>query len=92
MTAGRAAGIAIGFVLLYTAAGYLELPRVVVIQGAEMGYYGLLLWGLLGAVVGGFAGGRLGARAGAEGMRLATAWTATALLVGAAFFLWHNWP
>jgi hypothetical protein len=105
-TVGRAAGAAIGFVLLYAAAEFLRLPRLVVdpspfgihlartVQGVEMGYYGLLAWGLVGAGAGAPIGRWLGERAPDPGRAqgLAAAWTATAFICVSAFFVWNNWP
>ena len=57
-----------------------------------IGYYGLILWGILGTITGGLAGFALARRGRNESFGLAAAWALTAITVAAAYYTFELWP
>ena len=59
-----------------------------------IGYYGLLLYGLMFTLVGAAAGGLVGRRRGQsdDAGWLAAAWALTAVLVSGAYYTFQLWP
>jgi hypothetical protein len=101
------AGAAIGFAVAYALPIVAGLPMVIYeplahrfslglpAGGVTLGYFGQVLWGLLGALFG--AGVGLGAARRDRPLTEATtilagAWALTALVLVGAYFTWLNWP
>lgn len=98
----------IGFVFCYALPIYAKLTRPFYDPTARrwfiadhappipMGYYGMLLWGVCGAIVCGaiayFISSRLRRAPGERAFSLAAAWSLTAIAIVAAYFTWNNWP
>jgi hypothetical protein len=57
-----------------------------------IGYYGLVAFGVAGALVGGLVGRLAAARARDEWFGLAAAWAVTALVVAVAYHAFQLWP
>jgi hypothetical protein len=58
-----------------------------------LSYYGLLLWGILGALLGAGAGRLLGKRrSDARSIGLCAAWTLTAVIGTLAYYTFELWP
>jgi hypothetical protein len=101
------AGIA-AFALAYALTDYAHIPHVYYLPvdrsfrvadrmaGLPMGYVGLWLWGVVAgavaAAVAWFAAGRARRPLGERALGLALAWTATAFVFAAGYFVWNNWP
>jgi len=104
-----ACGGVIGYVIAYVASDFAAWPRltyfprrhawaVVARAGAPapMAYYGMLLWGIGGALVA--AAIVLLATWGARRavaprwLHLFGAWAMTAVVLAAAYFAWNLWP
>jgi hypothetical protein len=61
--------------------------------GAQpIGYYGLVLWGAVGALAGALAGLGLARRARDQAFGLAAAWALTAVVIAAAYYTFQLWP
>ena len=104
--AGCAAIVA--YALAYAGVDYVKLPRVYYfplerelhlaarVKGVPMGYVGLWLYAALAAlVVGGGLWLALRWRktpVSPSALGLATAWAATATLLGLGYYTWMNWP
>jgi hypothetical protein len=72
-----------------------QTRRVFVARAAgalPIGYYGLILWGILGASVGAACGFALARKGKNESFGLAAAWALTAILVAAAYYTFQLWP
>ena len=104
-----ACGGVIGYALAYVVSDFAALPRATYYprehtwrfvedagSAAPMAYYGMLLWGVCGAVVGAalvllatrFATSALSRR----WLHLAGAWAMTAVVFAGAYFTWNLWP
>ena len=57
-----------------------------------IGYYGLVVWGIVGAAAGALVGRALSRRGRDESFGLAAAWALTAILVAAAYYTFQLWP
>ena len=102
----RAGAAVIGFVLAYALPPYAKLPNlfydpvgrrffVSATAGAvPMSYYGLLIYGSVGAAIG-FLLATAAVRRDTVGESvhlLWPAWVATSVLIVMAYFAWGNWP
>ena len=110
MTGNRLAAVGaaalIGFALAYALPSYGHLPLVQYdpvtrrlfvappVPGLPLVYYGLLLWGLAGAVVAAALAAivQRSKSPSPRALELLAAWTLTALLLVGAYFTWNNWP
>ena len=111
MTGERAylvgAGAVIGFALAYALPALAGWPLAIYeplahrfslglpAGGVTLGYFGQVLWGLLGGLLG--AGMGVGAAWRGKSLTeatsiLAVAWALTALVLVGAYFTWLNWP
>jgi hypothetical protein len=99
----------IGFAMAYTLCEYALWPRLIYapverdwfmgrppVGREEVGYLGLVLWGLGGAAVG-WLGMMVGTRlvgrpVGRRLLRLAGGWALTAVFLAGAFYTWSLWP
>jgi hypothetical protein len=98
----------IGFALFYTLPIYARLPRsfydpvnrrwffAANATPIPMGYVGMIVWGIAGALICGGVAMVLGSRRkNAPGDRLfslGAAWTLTAIAIVIGYFTWNNWP
>ena len=104
-------GAMIGFALAYALPSVAGLPLVIYeplahrfslglpAGGVTLGYFGQVLWGLLGGLLGSLLGAGMGFGAARRGRSLteatsilAAAWALTALALVGAYFTWLNWP
>ena len=99
---------AIAYALAYVGVDYAKIPRpfydplarswrlAARVPGVPMGYVGLWLYALVaGAVVGGAVWLLLSRRQKPVADRtlgLLAAWTATAWVIAAGYYVWNNWP
>lgn len=99
---------AIAYALAYVAVDYAKLPHpfydplarswrlAARVPGVAMGYFGLWLYALAAAVVVGGAAWLLTARrrtpVAERTLGLLAAWTATAWVLAAGYYVWNNWP
>jgi hypothetical protein len=99
----------IGFALAYALCDYASLPRLLYapVEGVwqlerppigreEVGYLGLVLWGVGGALVAGL-GASLVTRfirrpVSRRILRLFGGWALTAVFLAGAFYTWSLWP
>jgi hypothetical protein len=98
----------IGFTLAYVLVDYAKIPRpfydpmarswriAARVPGVAMGYFGLWLYALAaGAVVAAvawLAAGRAQRPLADRTLGLLGAWTGTAWILAAAYYVWNNWP
>jgi hypothetical protein len=104
-----ACGGIIGYAIAYVASDFGPLPRATYDARAHswsmvgrsldpepMAYYGMLLWGLSGAIVAAaivlLATRWFPRELPARWLHLAGGWAATAVALGSAYFLWNLWP
>lgn len=105
-----ACAMAVGFIGAYCLAEWAALPKLTYfpIEGewqlwsrppgpVPMGYVGMILWGVGGALIAAALAWaitrRVPARALSDGaIRLVAAWTLSAFALGGAFFTWNLWP
>jgi len=102
-------GGVIGYVLAYVVSDFARLPRATyfprehawhvverVDSPAPMAYYGMLLWGLGGALVAAalvaLATKLARAPLARRWLQLAGAWAITAVVFAGAYFTWNLWP
>jgi hypothetical protein len=99
----------IGYAIAYSLSEYAQWPRLVIapvtgearldrppIARTEVGYVGLLLWGLGGSLVGGVAAAAATSMVhrplGDRSLRLLGGWALTAVALAGAFYTWSLWP
>jgi hypothetical protein len=98
----------IGFAFGYALPSYARLPRafydpiarrwhfVAKMGPIPMGYVGLILWGIAGAIVAAALAGVITARLTREpserSYALWGAWAMSAVAVVLGYFAWNNWP
>lgn len=102
-----AGGTVMGFSVGYALPTYARLPLLIydpvarswkwaaMAGGVPMGYYGMLLYGIVGALVGFALSNLFFRRENALAGRwksLWSAWTLTLALLVMSYFAWGNWP
>jgi hypothetical protein len=104
-----ACAMVIGFVGAYCLVEWAALPRLTYfpLEGewqlwsrlpgpVPMGYVGMILWGLGGALIAAAAvwlvAGRVATTLSDNAVRLVGAWTLSAFALGGGFFTWNLWP
>jgi hypothetical protein len=100
---------AIGFAMAYTLCDFGQWTRLwylpyddswvfapMIVGKVSMGYIGMFLWGVGGAIVGAGAGAGFALVWKRELPRVAigllAAWTITAFLLSGFYFTWNLWP
>ena len=99
---------AIAYAVAYVTVDYAKIPRpfydplarswrlAARATGLPMGYVGLWLYALAAAAVAGGAtwllAGRRQRPVGDRTLGLLAAWTATAWVLAAGYYVWNNWP
>lgn len=99
---------AIAYALAYIGADYAKIPRpfydplvrswrmAARVPGVAIGYFGLWLYALAAALVIGGAAWLLASRrrrpVADRTLGLLAAWTGTAWLLAAGYYVWNNWP